>query len=258
MIGFIGMGNMASAILKGALKQHYLKPSEVNAYDIDTNKLEDFARLTGIHGCTSIESLIEKSDFIVMAIKPQHIESTLASIKDLLKGKALLSIALGYDFNTYQPLLDPSTRVLFVMPNTPCLVGEGMSLFEETHSFTQEELEFSQGLFKSIGEIESIPSSLMGIGGAMSGCSPAYMYMMIEAMADAGVKHGMPRELAYKLASQTLLGAGKMQKETSLHPGILKDQVCSPGGSTIRGVSALEKGNFRSTIIEAISESLKN
>lgn len=258
MIGFIGIGNMASAILSGALTQNYLKASEVNIFDIDQNKMNDFIEKTGVYGCQNIQELIEKSDLLVMAIKPQHIQETLIDIKDQLKNKALVSIALGYDFNTYQPLLDHSTRVLFVMPNTPCLVGEGMSLFEQTHSLTNEEFEFTKGLFKSIGEIEIIPSSLMGIGGAMSGCSPAYVYMMIEAMADAGVMNGMPRDLAYKLASQTLLGAGKMQKETSIHPGVLKDQVCSPGGSTIRGVSALEKGNFRSTIIEAINQSLKN
>lgn len=257
MLGFIGIGNMGSAILKGALKQHYLKPEEVCVYDIDADKAKTFAMESKVLLCATIEELIDRCEMVMIAIKPNGIDETILAQRDRLKHKALLSIALGYDFERYNTLLDETTRHLFIMPNTPCLVGEGMSLLEASHSLTDEELEFAKGLFESIGEVEILPSHLMGVGGAMSGCSPAYLYMFIEAMADGGVKHGMPRDLAYKLASQTVVGAGKMQLTTELHPGILKDQVCSPGGSTILGVNALEDGNFRSTIISAISESLK-
>ena len=143
------------------------------------------------------------------------------------------------------------------MPNTPAMVGEGMSLIEESHSLLPNEYEFVKGLFSSIGEIEVLPSHLMGVGGALSGCGPAYVYMVIEALADGAVLEGMPRTLAYKLASQTVLGAGKMQRETKLHPGILKDNVCSPGGTTIQGVSALEEGKIRSAFIKAISKGIR-
>lgn len=257
MLGFIGIGNMGSAILKGALKKYYLKVNEVCAYDIDSAKLEKVCLETGILGCSSMDEMISKCDMLLMAIKPYFIDDVIGQYKEQLKNKAILSIALGYDFKKYNEILDETTRHLFVMPNTPCLVGEGMSLIEEQHSLTEEEFNFAKGIFESLGEVEVLPSRLMAVGGAMSGCSPAYVYMMIEAMADGGVKHGMPRDLAYKLASQTVLGSGKMQLETSLHPGILKDQVCSPAGSTILGVNALEDGNFRATIIQAISASLK-
>ena len=131
-----------------------------------------------------------------------------------------------------------------------------MSLSEETHSSTKEEFAFTLNMFASIGEVEIVPSHLMGVAGTVSGCGPAFIYMVIEAMADGAVKEGMPRSMAYKLAAQTVLGSGAMQLETKIHPGILKDNVCSPGGSTIRGVEALEKGNIRATFISAISAAL--
>lgn len=257
MLGFIGIGNMGSAILMGALKHHYLKPEEVCIYDIDQDKVNAFAMDSKTIPCTTIEELIDRCEMVMVAIKPNGIDDMILAQRERLKHKALLSIALGYDFERYNTLLDETTRHLFIMPNTPCLVGEGMSLLEASHSLSEDEFKFAKGLFESIGKVETLPSHLMGAGGAMSGCSPAYIYMLIEAMADGGVKHGLPRDLAYKLASQSVVGAGKMQLKTKLHPGILKDQVCSPGGSTILGVNALEDGNFRSTVIHAISESLK-
>ena len=142
------------------------------------------------------------------------------------------------------------------MPNTPARVLAGMSLIEETHSLTLEEFDFVKKMFSSIGEIEVVPSHLMGAAGTLSGCGPAFVYMIIEALADGAVKEGVPRDMAYKLASQTIVGSGLMQLETSLHPGVLKDQVCSPGGSTIRGVEALEKGNIRATLMDAITSAV--
>ncbi len=257
MFGCIGIGNMGSAIVKGAIKQGYLKIEDTYIYDVDINKMSAFCDDTHAQSVASVDELVKRCDLIMIAIKPQGIENFINKYKEQLKDKAILSIALGFDFDRYENLLDPSTRHLFIMPNTPCLVGEGMSLFEEKHSLLEDEIQFAKGLFESIGEVVILPSHLMHIGGAMSGCSPAYVYMFIEAMADAGVKYGLPRDLAYRLASQTLIGAGKMQLETSLHPGILKDQVCSPNGSTILGVNALEDGNFRATVMKAISESLK-
>ena len=170
-----------------------------------------------------------------------------------MKEKALISIVLGYDFEKYQQLLDDSTRHIFVMPNTPVQVEQGMSLIEERHSLKKEEFEFVRKMFEAIGCVEVVPSHLMATAGTLSGCGPAFVYMMIEALADGAVKEGVPRALAYQLASQTLAGAAIMQQKTQQHPGVLKDQVCSPGGSTICGVEALEKGQLRATLISAIS-----
>ena len=162
---------------------------------------------------------------------------------------------LFYDFEKYQQLLDDSTRHISVMPNTPVQVEQGMSLIEERHSLKKEEFEFVRKMFEAIGCVEVVPSHLMATAGTLSGCGPAFVYMFIEAMADGGVRLGLPRDVAYRLASQTLIGAGMMQKETQLHPGILKDQVCSPGGITIKGVETLEENGFRNAVLKAIKES---
>ncbi len=254
-IGFIGMGNMASAIACGLVKSGFILGNDIHAYDINKEQLLKVKEFN-IVGLDSAVDVIEQSDIIFMAIKPQVLESVLLPLKEVLKNKAIVSIVLGYDYDKYETLLDQSTRHIFVMPNTPAMVLKGMSLLESKHSLTNEEFEFVKTMFLSIGEVEIVPTHLMGVAGALSGCSPAYIYMIIEALADGAVQEGLPREMAYKLASQTVLGAGTMQLETGIHPGILKDNVCSPGGSTIQGVKALEKGSLRATIIDAISSSL--
>lgn len=251
-LGFIGMGNMAGAIACGIIESGFLDGNDIVAYDIVLSQLEKLNKYNCIQA-TSEKEVIEKSDIIFIAVKPQVVEKVLAPLKNDLKNKAIISIVLGYDFEKYSELLDNSTRHISVMPNTPALVLQGMTLIEEIHSLTEEEFEFVKKLFLSIGEVEIMPTHLMGVGGTLSGCSPAFIYMVIEALADGAVKEGMPRTIAYKLASQTVLGAGCMQLKTGIHPGILKDNVCSPGGSTIKGVEALEKGNIRATFMNAIT-----
>lgn len=254
-LGFIGMGNMAGAIACGIEKSGFLKASDMIVYDIMDTQL-DKVRELGFAIADNEADVVKQSEFVFIGVKPQVVEDVVLPLKDLLKDKALISIVLGYDFAKYDDILDSSTRHIFVMPNTPALVLKGMSLLEETHSLTEQEFEFVKKMFSSIGEIEIVPSHLMGVAGTVSGCGPAFLYMIIEAMADGAVKEGMPRAMAYKLASQTVLGSGAMQLETKIHPGVLKDNVCSPGGSTIRGVEALEKGNLRATFIDAISSAL--
>lgn len=255
-IGFIGLGNMAGAILLGTLDSGYLKEEEVIVYDVNQKQYEKINDYK-VEFATDINDLIKKSEIVFVGVKPQVVENVLLSVKDDLKNKAIISIVLGYDFEKYNQLVDSSTRHIFVMPNTPAMVKEGMSLIEESHSLKEEEFEFVKNMFKSVGEIEVLPSHLMGVGGALSGCGPAYIYMVIEALADGAVLEGLPRSLAYKLASQTVLGSGKMQKETNIHPGILKDNVCSPGGVTIQGVKSLEDGKMRSLFIDAISKGIR-
>jgi pyrroline-5-carboxylate reductase len=255
-IGFIGVGNMAGAILLGALNKKYLRDEDVIVYDVNNKQYDKFSNYN-VMKARDEKDLINNSEIIFIGVKPQVLEKVVNPLKNDLKDKAVLSIVLGYNFEKYNELLDESTRHVFVMPNIPALVGEGMALIEKENSLTDNEFQFVKGLFEAVGEVEIIPSHLMQVGGALSGCGPAYIYMVIEALADGAVKNGMPRELAYKLASQTVLGSGKMQKETKIHPGILKDNVCSPGGSTIRGVQALETGNIRASFMNAVDAAMK-
>ena len=253
-LGFIGMGNMASAIARGINQSQYINGYDMMAYDINPDQLE---KVKDIHveAAKSALDVVKNSEYIIVAVKPQVLEGVVLPLKEALKNKVLISIALGYDFERYESLLDNSTRHVFVMPNTPVQVLEGMCLIEERNSLTEEELRFVKELFLSIGKVEVMPSHLMKVAGTLSGCTPAFMYMVIEALADGAVKEGLPRNIAYKLASQVMLGSGKMQRDTEIHPGILKDNVCSPGGSTIKGVEALEEGKMRSLFIKAISAS---
>lgn len=253
-IGFIGMGNMASAIAKGIIKSNFIAGSDVYAYDIDQNKLLNMHQEFAVNQCTSERELVAAVDIIVMAVKPNIIESVIAKVKDDMANKAVISIVAGYDYEKYNDLLLPSTRHLTIMPNTPALVLSGMTLFEKENSLLEAELDYATKMFSSIGEVVTLPSYQMKAGGSISGCGPAFVYMFIEAMADGGVSLGLPREVAYKLASQTLIGSGVMQKETGLHPGILKDQVCSPGGITIKGVETLEENGFRNAVFKAVKE----
>lgn len=254
-IGFIGMGNMAGAIACGIVNSDFLNGQEMMAFDVVDSQLNKVRELGFVIAENEVD-VVKNSEIIFIGVKPQVVEQVLSPLKDELKNKAVISIVLGYDFEKYNQLLDASTRHIFVMPNTPALVLKGMSLLEAENSLTDTEFEFTKDLFSSIGEIEVVPSHLMGVGGSLSGCGPAFIYIVIEALADGAVKEGMPRAMAYKLASQTVLGSGTMQLKTGEHPGVLKDNVCSPGGSTIRGVEALEKGNIRASFIDAISSSL--
>ena len=254
-IGFIGMGNMASARAGGIIKSNFIEGNRVYAFDIDQEKLMKMNHEFNLISCESEIDLVEKVDLVVLAIKPNIVDEVIVKIKDKLDDKAVISIVAGYDNEKFNQLLLPSTRHLSVMPNTPALVLKGMTLLEKENSLTVTELEFIVEMFSSIGEVLILPSYQMKAGGSISGCGPAFVYMFIEAMADGGVSLGLPRDVAYKLASQTLIGSGMMQKETAMHPGILKDQVCSPGGITIKGVEALEENGFRNAVIKAVKES---
>ncbi len=256
-LGFIGMGNMASAILLGAVKSGFLKGEETQAYDLSQIKLDDLNNRCGMAKATSIEEVINTSEMTLLAIKPKDVENVLNNYRNHLKNKTLLSIAAGWQYDRLRPLLDSSTRVCAIMPNTPAMVGEGMSIIESTNDLSSEERMFTHKLFRALGEVEELSSDLMGIGGSLSGCAPAWIFMVIEALADGAVCHGLPRDVAYKLASQTVLGAGKMVRDTKLHPGKLKDDVCSPGGITIRGVKALEEGGLRIAMMNAVDAAYK-
>lgn len=254
-LGFIGMGNMAGAILLGGLSKGYLKDSDIVVYDINPNqyhKLDDYNCIIA----NDLKDLVQQSDMVMLAVKPIFVDNVLKEVREELRGKSLISIVLGYNHQKCLETFYEDTRHVSVMPNTPALVGEGMTLIEQVHTLTDEEFDFVKGLFDSVGEVEVLPSYVMSAAGSLSGCGPAFIYMVIEALADGAVMGGVPRALAYKLAGQTVLGAGKMVLDTQIHPGILKDNVCSPGGVTIKGVAALEEEKMRSAFIKAMKATM--
>jgi len=251
-LAFIGMGNMAQALCKGFVSSGKITKENIYAYAPTYEKLEANSKKYGFIPCKDIVEMVRACDMIIMACKPYQIESVLAVVSDELKGKALVSVAAGWDFDKYMNYLDLSVRVQFVMPNTPAMVGEGVLLFEDRNSLLEEERNEVKELFAATGKVVELPSHLMGIGGAVSGCGPAFVDLFIEAYGDAAVKYGIPRKTAYELVSQTLLGSARLQLETGEHPGLLKDNVCSPAGTTICGVAALEKAGFRNACIESI------
>ena len=254
-LGFAGMGNMASAILLGGLSAGSLDGSAVLAYDPYPVKLDAIVADYGITKAASLAELADRSDIVLFAVKPNMIESVVAEMGEHLAGKAVVSIALGWRYAELAKILPVSTRIQAVMPNTPMMVGTGVCLMETTQSLTEGEHDFIQAMFASVGIVHPTPTYQMQAGGALSGCGPAFVFQFIEALADGAVYHGVPRADAYKLAAQTVMGSAKMVLETGTHPAQLKDNVCSPGGSTIRGVAALEEKGFRAAVIEAIHQS---
>ena len=251
-LGFIGMGNMAQALALGFIESGSIEKADVFAYAPHQDKLQKNAQRIGFTPCTGLKELAEKCDTLVMACKPYQIEDVIAELQDVLPGKALVSIAAGWDFTRYEKALPSGVRVQFIMPNTPAMVGEGVLLFEETNSLEAEERKEIWNLFSSVGLTVELPSSLMGIGGTVTGCGPAFVDLFLEAYADAAVKYGMKRADAYRLISQMVLGSAKLQLATGQHPGVLKDNVCSPAGTTIRGVTALEEHGLRNACIQSI------
>lgn len=251
-IGFIGMGNMAQAIAAGIIYSGKIDGTDVYAYAPHQDKLKANASKIGFVPAPTPKALVQSVDVVIIACKPYQIEDVLSDLSVDLAGKAIVSVAAGWVFETYYKILGDDVRVQCVMPNTPSMVGEGVLLFENKNSLTSDERAEIMDMFGSLGLVEELPTNLMGIGGAISGCGPAFMDMIMESYGDAAVKYGIPRPLAYKLISQTMLGSAKLQLQSGTHPGALKDAVCSPGGTTIRGVAALEKAGLRSACIESI------
>lgn len=256
-LGFIGMGNMAQALAQGFIASGALKGERVFAYAPHQEKLRANAERIGFQPVASLTELAAAADTLVMACKPYQIESVVAELGDALSGKALVSIAAGWDFARYESVLPQSTRFQFVMPNTPAMVREGVLLFEEKTSLEKAERQELMDLFSTVGVVEVVPSRLMSAAGTVTGCGPAFVDLMIEAYADAAVKYGVPRAQAYALVAQMVKGSAVLALETKEQPGVLKDAVCSPGGTTIRGVCSLEEDGFRAACIHSIDAILK-
>lgn len=250
-IGFIGMGNMGTAIMKGLLKTFC--PEEILFSSAHKEKMEKITAETGVPHAGTNRECAEQVKYLVLAVKPQMLPGVFDEIRDVVtRDQVIISIAAGYTISDLTEGLGGNVRVVRSMPNTPAMVGEGMTgLCYDEELFTEEEKQVVETFFTSFGKMERVEERLMDVVGSASGCSPAYVYMFIEALADGCVKNGLPRQTAYRMAAQAVLGSAKMVLETGKHPGELKDMVCSPGGTTIEGVAALEEGGFRSAIIKA-------
>lgn len=252
-IGFIGCGNMASAMIGGILKKGIFTKEEI----IVSNLTEEGSRRSreklGVVTTMENRQVAERAKIVVLAVKPQFYEEVLGEIKDVLTEEHILvGIAPGKTLSWLEEKCAQPLKIVRLMPNTPAQVGEGMTGVCFNERVSEEEKQEICAITDSFGCTEVIPERLMEGLSAVTGCSPAYVFMFLEAMADAAVHQGMPRKQAYRLAAQAVLGSAKMLLETEMHPGELKDMVCSPAGSTIEGVRMLEKNGFRSAVFEAL------
>lgn len=257
-LGFLGGGNMASAIISGIVKTGLLPPERIKVFDIKPETMERLHLRHGIGTASSTVSLVEQCDLVVAAVKPNVMESVLSEAACYFsKDKALISIAAGWDIKRLRFFLPENCPVVRVMPNTPAMVGQGMTVIAADDALPTWVLDAAVAIFRSVGKVEQLKESLMEAVTAVSGSGPAYAYLFIEALADGGVMHGLPRDVAQRLAAQTLLGASCMVMETGSHPGALKDAVCSPGGTTIEAVYALERSAFRGAVMGAVDACAK-
>lgn len=252
-IGFTGCGNMASAMIGGILKKGIFTKEEI----IVSNLTEEGSRRSreklGVVTTMDNRQVAERAKIVVLAVKPQFYEEVLDEIKDVLTEEHILvGIAPGKTLSWLEEKCGQPLKIVRLMPNTPAQVGEGMTGVCFNDRVSEEEKQEICAITDSFGCTEVVPERLMEGLSAVTGCSPAYVFMFLEAMADAAVHQGMPRKQAYRLAAQAVLGSAKMLLEIEMHPGELKDMVCSPAGSTIEGVRMLEKSGFRSAVFEAL------
>ncbi len=252
-IGFIGAGNMAKAMIGGMISSGLILPDNIIASSKTQETLDNMKTEFKINTSLDNRKVSEISDYLVLAVKPYMYDSILKEIKNSINQDAvIIVIAAGINIEYIQRNLGHNQMVVKAMPNTPALIGEGMTALSFGNKINSERRQDVIDLFESFGKVEELDEGLMDAYTAIAGSSPAYVYMMIEAMADAGVLGGIPRKKAYKMASQAALGAAKMVLDTGIHPGELKDNVCSPGGTTIEAVAKLEETGFRTSIIEAM------
>lgn len=248
-LGFIGCGNMATAILGGILKKQLLSPDEVIASALHQTTLDKVSAAYGIHTTLS-NCEAAKADIVFLAVKPQFYEKVIHEIKNTVtESQIIVSIAPGKSIETITGWFGKPIKLIRTMPNTPAMVGEGVTAVCPAKTVTEDELNQVLALLESCGTAEVMKEHMVDAVVSVSGSSPAYIFMIIEAMADGAVRDGIPRSQAYRLAAQAVLGSAKMVLETGKHPGELKDMVCSPAGTTIEAVAAMEKAGLRNAIL---------
>jgi pyrroline-5-carboxylate reductase len=244
---------MATALAKGFVRAEIVFPREIIAGDLSELALKNFTKETGAKAAASNAEVLKFANIVVLAVKPDQVAGVLAELRSgCTKQHLLISIAAGVMLAKLEAALPAGARVIRVMPNTPALVGESASAFALGKSATAADGERAKKLLSAVGVAFQVKESLLDAVTGLSGSGPAYVYMFIDALSDGGVASGLPRDIATKLAAQTVLGGAKMVLETGQHPGALKDQVTSPGGTTIEGLHELEKGKLRAAVMSAV------
>lgn len=253
-IGFVGFGNMASAMADGWIASGAVRAENLCACAARFDALQERCAARGMRALADARAVVEASDMVVVAVKPYLIEGVLEPVADLLAEEGapvVLSVAAGWDCAAYERVI-PGARHLSTVPNTPVAINEGVIACERTSTLSASDHELVFSLLELLGKPVEVESRLLSVAGTVGGCSPAFIAMVIEALGDAAVKHGIPRADAYEMVSQMIAGTAKLQLATGAHPGVMKDAVCSPGGTTIKGVAELEAAGLRSAFIRAI------
>jgi len=251
--GFIGSGRMATALIRGMLRAGTADAASVSASDPDEASRAALAKETGVEVTDSNRAVAGRSDVLVLAVKPQSMNLVFGQIRDAVRPEQLvISIAAGVSLATLASGLGAVRRLVRVMPNTPSLLGAGAAGYCLGPHANAADEEVVRSCLVSVGKAYRVPESLLDAVTGLSGSGPAFVYVIIEALSDGGVRVGLPREVATALAAQTVMGAARMVLETGEHPGVLKDQVTSPGGTTIAGLHALERGGVRAALIDAV------
>lgn len=252
-IAFVGAGNMASAILEGLLRGGATAPEQIWASDPRTDGLEDLAARHGVRTGSDNAEAVRWADVVILATKPQVFDRVLPEVGAAMDTETLLiSIAAGVPGSAIAAHMPEGARIIRTMPNTPALVDAGATAIAPGRHATSEDLQVARAIFSSVGITEVMEESLIDAATGLSGSGPAYIFLVIEALSDAGVKVGLRRDQAQRLAAQTVLGSAKLLIETGAHPGQLKDRVTSPGGTAIAGLHTLEAGGLRTTLIDAV------
>jgi len=251
-VGFLGAGKMATALAKGLIDSGFVPASQVIASDVFPAAAQSFANTTGASTAQNNQEVLQKSQVVFLAVKPQSMPALLNELRAMMRPQHLIvSIAAGVTLSQIEATLGDH-RIIRVMPNTPCLVGAGAAGFARGTFASNEDAELVMAMLQTVGIALQVPESSLDAVTGLSGSGPAYVFEMIEALSDGGVLVGLSRSVATQLAAQTLLGAARMVLETGHHPGALKDMVTSPAGTTIAGLHALEQGSLRATLMNAV------
>ena len=257
-IGFIGLGNMAKAIIGGMLENQIVSPDNMIGTAKTKATREAVRDAYGIGIRDTNAEAVKETDVIILAVKPQFLQEVIEEIReDTSQNKLIISIVAGKTMQWIEDTFGSRIKLVRCMPNTPALVGAGCTGVCANEKVTQEDIAYSLKLMESFGKAHFVPERLMDAVGAVSGSSPAFVFMFIEAMADAAVAAGMPRAQAYEFAAQAVYGSAKLMLESGRHPGELKDMVCSPGGTTIQGVRVLEEKGLRGAVFDALAATVE-
>ncbi|HOJ13524.1 MAG TPA: pyrroline-5-carboxylate reductase, partial [Deltaproteobacteria bacterium] len=251
-IGFVGAGNMAEAIVAGLIGRSSVETSTVACTDIVEARMDHMARVYGVRKVKDAHELASLCEVVVLAVKPGQVRDAVAGMKGAHADRLVVSIAAGVPLKALEAMLKPGSRIVRVMPNACCLVGQGASVMCATGACSEEDRAAVRRIFESVGMCIELDERHLDAVTALSGSGPAFCFVFLEALADGAVRSGLPRDLAYMLAGATLKGAAEMALRLQKHPGQLKDMVTSPGGTTIEGIAALEAGAFRSSVMEAV------